>query len=215
MISREIMTLTEYKMEYFITMTIMIAILTFFTNCKSEESKGESIEGNKKFGMQLIENGFLDFADASDYDKLEAGILNSFYIYDEKNYRIVHIDAEELAEFSFDFFLPQLQKILKKRNFDLNVRTAEDYEKSNDIYINEEKIKLYTKEEMEKDSFWDKGARNFFNKINELMLKEEIKEKFYLLYGGNDLNVLLLTDKQYRIIKHKYFDNENEQPYLP
>jgi hypothetical protein len=209
------MTLTEYKMEYFITMSIMIAILTFFTNCKSEESKGESIEKNKNFGMQLIENGFLDFSEASDYEKLNDGIIKSFNIYEESNNRIAHIDAEELAEFSFDFFLPQLQRILNKRNFKLKVQTAEDYEISNDIYINDEKIKLYTKEEMEKYSFWDTGARNFFNKINELLLQDGIIEKFYLLYDGNDLHVLLLTDKQYRIIKHRHFDSENEQPYLP
>ena len=202
-------------MNYYIFLGLIIGILIFLTNFIYEKW-GRKIEKlNKKLGTQLIDNGFLDFADSFNLDELRSKLINSFNIYEEENHRIVQIDAEELAEFGFDFFLPKLQKILAKRNFDLNVRTAEDYEKSNDIFINGEKIKLYTKEEMEKDAFWDSGARNFFKKVNELMLIEGIKEKFYLLYGGNDLNVLLLTDKQYRIIKHMYFDNENEQPYLP
>ncbi len=209
------MKLAENKMEYYIFLGLIIGILIFLTNFIYEKWGRKLEKLNKKLGNQLIDNGFLDFADSSNLDELRLKLINSFNIYEDENYRIVHIDAEELAEFSFDFFLSQLQKILNKRNFKLNVRTAEDYEKSNDIYINDEKIKLYTKEEMEQETFWDTGARNFFKKINELLLKEELKEKFYLLYGDNDLCVLLLTDKQYRIIRHREFDNENEQPYLP
>ncbi|PKL80986.1 MAG: hypothetical protein CVV25_02045 [Ignavibacteriae bacterium HGW-Ignavibacteriae-4] len=206
---------SENKMEYYIFLGLIIGILIFLTNFIYEKW-GRKIEKlNKKLGTQLIDNGFLDFADSFNLDELRSKLINSFNIYEEENHRIVQIDAEELAEFGFDFFLPKLQKILAKRNFDLNVRTAEDYENSNDIFINDEKIKLYTKEEMEKDTFWDSGARNFFKKVNELMLIEGIKEKFYLLYDDNDLAVLLLTEKQYRVIKHRYFDKENEQPYLP
>lgn len=202
-------------MEFSIPLILIMSIIIFLFNFIYKKWGRKLEKLNKKLGNQLIDNGFLDFADSTDLKELEAEIIKKFYIYEEKNYKIAHIDAEELVEFSFDFFLPQLQRILNKRNFKLSVRTADDYEISNDIYINDEKIKLYTKVEIVKDTFWDTGARNFFNKINELLLQDGIMEKFYLLYDGNDLRVLLLTDKQYRIIKHRLFDNENEQPYLP
>jgi len=51
--------------------------------------------------------------------------------------------------------------------------------------------------------------------MNELLIAEGIEEKFYLLYGGNDLNVMFLTEKQYVIIAERYKNNKNEIPYLP
>ena len=71
----------------------------------------------KNYATELIENGFLKYADSSKVDSLEIQLTNSFDIYDDDNFKIAHIDAEELAEFSFDFFLPTLNKILAKRNF--------------------------------------------------------------------------------------------------
>lgn len=57
---------------------------------------------------ELIDNGFLKYADNSNVDSLKTQIVDSFDIYEENNFKITHIDAEELAEFSFDFFLPSL-----------------------------------------------------------------------------------------------------------
>ncbi|MFN3195456.1 MAG: hypothetical protein ACE364_05865 [Chlorobiota bacterium] len=200
-----------------IHINIGLVVGLLFTIVKIIYSKltGQTRRINKKLGTQLIESGFLDFADISDRNELEFEIKNTFNVYDERNFKLAHIDSEELAEFSFDFFLPSLNKMLKKRNFNLKVSKAEDYEITNCIYINESKVELYTNLEIENGTFWDRGAINFFKRINEFMISEQLQEKFYLLYGGNDLFVFLLTDEQYRIIKHRYFDNENEQPYLP
>jgi|SRR6056300_1301723 hypothetical protein len=65
---------------------------------------GQTRRINKKLGTQLIESGFLDFADISDRNELEFEIKNTFNVYDERNFKLAHIDSEELAEFSFDFF---------------------------------------------------------------------------------------------------------------
>lgn len=89
------------------------------------------------YGAQLFETAFLEFADTLKLDSLKSGLINSFDIYNEDNNKIAHIDAEELAEFNFDFFLPRLNKMLEKREFKLNVQTANDYEVTNDVFINE------------------------------------------------------------------------------
>ena len=167
------------------------------------------------YGKKLIDNDFLKYVDNSKKDSLKTELKKSFDIYDEDNFKIIHIDAEELAEFSFDFFLPQLNKIFEKRNVSLTIKPADDYEKTNDIIINGEKLNLYKKKELDAQTFWDTAPRNFFKKINEILKTKNIDEQFYLLYGGNDLQTILLTDKQFSIISEYYKDNEKEKPYKP
>ncbi len=167
------------------------------------------------YGEKLIDNDFLKYADISKIDSLKVQLINNFDIYNEDNLKIAHIDAEELAEFSFNFFLPQLNNILEKRNVSLTVKSADDYEKTNDIIINDEKLNLYTKKELDNQTFWNTAPRNFFRKINEILKIQNIDEQFYLLYGGNDLQTILLTDKQFSIISEYYKDNEKEKPYKP
>ena len=167
------------------------------------------------YATELIENGFLKYADSLKIDSLEKQLRNSFDIYDDDNFKLAHIDAEDLAEFSFDFFLPQLNKILEKRNINLTVKTTNDYEKTNDIIINGEKLNLYTKKELDNLTCWETASRNFFKKVNEILKTKNIDEQFYLLYGGNDLHTLLLTDKQFLIISEYYKDNDEEKPYKP
>ena len=195
--------------------------LLFFTfilvscNPKAQTKNDNMQKSDSIYATELIENDFLKYVDSSKKDSLKTELKKSFDIYDEDNFKIIHIDAEELAEFSFDFFLPQLNKMLEKRNVNLTVKTANDYENSNNIIINGEKLNLYTKKELDNQTFWDTAPRNFFKKVNELLKAKNSDEQFYLLYGGNDLHTLLLTDKQFSIISEYYKNNEKEKPYKP
>ena len=170
---------------------------------------------SKNFGEKLIKEDYLKFAESNMVDSLRNDILNSFIIYNEETFKFIHIDAEELAEFSFDFFMPRLNEILEKRGVKLNINTAKDYETSNTIFINKQELKLYTKEELKNLNYLDVAARNFFKKTNEILLKNKINEQFYLLYDGNDLSTLLLTKTQFEIIKERYKNNIREIPYKP
>ena len=192
-----------------------LATLLFSCNQKAQTQKGNIKKSDSIFATELIENDFLRYADSSNIDGLKKQLKNSFDIYEDDNFKIVHIDAEELAEFNFDFFLPQLNKMLGKRNVNLTVETANDYEKTNYIIINGEKLCLYTKKELDNLTFWDTAPRNFFKKVNKILKTKNIDEQFYLLYGGNDLHTLLLTDKQFLIISEYYNDNDKEKPYKP
>ena len=195
--------------------------LLFFTfilvscNPKAQTKNDNMQKSDSIYATELIDNDFLKYVDNSKKDSLKTELKKSFDIYDEDNFKIIHIDAEELAEFSFDFFLPQLNKMLEKRNVNLTVKTANDYENSNNIIINGEKLNLYTKKELDNQTFWDTAPRNFFKKVNELLKAKNSDEQFYLLYGGNDLHTLLLTDKQFSIISEYYKNNEKEKPYKP
>lgn len=196
-----------------------LVILLFSLSCCSQEktktNEHQTQNDDQLFGNELIDNDFLLFADSSLLDSLASQIKNSFYIYDESNNKILHLDAEALAEFHFDFFLPQLKVMLGKRNFRLDVRTAEHYETSNEILINGQRIRLYTKDEMENKDFWDLASRRFFRGLNEQLARQDMKESFFLLYQGNDLHAFLLTDKQQSIIAERYRAEPKEIPYKP
>ena len=183
-------------------------------NTEKNEMKSQNAN-NEYFGNELIKADYLKFSNPEKLDSLKSEITSSFSIYDEETYKFCHIDAEELSEFSFDFFFPELNKILEKRKVNLNVEPAENYEKTNDIIINGEKINLYTKAELENQTFWNTAPRNFFKKVNEILKSKNLDEKFYLLYGGNDLATLLLTENQFKIIEKYYKEDKNEIPYLP
>lgn len=201
-------------MKYF----VLTGLLTLLIACSQKKKKladEKQISHELPYGKQLLESGFLKYADTLKLDSLKIGLINSFDIYNEDNNKIAHIDAEELAEFSFDFFLPRLNKMLEKRAFSLDVKTMNDYERTNGILINGEKVYLYKKEELDVGNFWDLASRRFFKIINKQLLNEKIEESFYLLYQGNDLHVLLLTENQHEIISDKYKDDSKEIPYLP
>lgn len=128
---------------------------------------------------------------------------------------LTHIDAEELCEFNFDFFIPQLNQKLTKKDLKLDVKTTEDYESSFEVVINGHQVKLYKNEELSNGKFWDSGPRNFFITVNEILKDNNVDEQFYLLYGGNDLHTVFLTEQQFELMSKINKDNENEIPYLP
>ena len=74
---------------------------------------------------------------------------------------------------------------------------------------------LYTQKDLDNNTFWDTAPRNFFRKVNEILKAKNSDEQFYLLYGGNDLHAMLLTDKQFSIITDYYKGNTKESPYKP
>lgn len=201
-------------------LSFIFLLLTISCSQKNQSSKNQGLKENEpleneRYGTELIRNDFLKFSDQDKVDSLKNEITSSFYIYSEETSKFAHIDAEELAEFNFDFFIPQLNKMLEKRNVNLVVKTTKDYEKTNDIIINDKKINLYKSIELENQTFWDLAPRNFFRSVNEILKSKNVDEKFYLLYNGNDLSTLLLTDKQFIIIKEYYKNNSKESPYIP
>lgn len=197
-------------------MRYLSILFIIFLNCSSKikDIDSQTVSSNA-LGQELIDIGFLRFADSTKFDSLKPEIINSFYIYNEANYKIIHVDAEELVEFNFDFFVPTLAKVLEKRSFKLEVKTSNDYEYTNDILINGKKIKLYSKLELDNGLFWESATKNFFRELNNQLDKNGIGESFYLLYSGNDLQAILLTKNEQKIIANYYKDTPREIPYLP
>ena len=196
--------------------------LLFFTifliSCKQNpqtQSDNMQPSSRENYALELINNDFLKYADSSKIDTLKTGLINAFDIYEDDNFRIVHIDAEELAEFSFDFFLPSLNKILAKRDIKISAQQLDNNTTSYEALINGDTVQLYTQKDLDNEIFWDTASRHFFRKVNEVLKTKNNSEQFYLLYGGNDLHAILLTDKQLSIIADYYNSKPSEIPYKP
>ncbi|UPQ79093.1 hypothetical protein M0M57_15915 [Flavobacterium azooxidireducens] len=201
--------------KLFLLITIILSVSCSDKKDSYKNPLTETVVNNRNFGKELYQNEFLKYSDTLKLDSLKHNLINEFDIYNEDIFRLIHVDAEELAEFSFDFFLPNLNKVLKKRSFEISIRKSDQIEFNNTIFINEEEIMLYSQYDLENYTFWDVAPRRFFSKINELLKKQNSNEKFFLLYEGNDLHVILLTEKQFKIICEKYEYNKRDIPYLP
>ena len=188
----------------------------FGCNQNAQTQNDNMVKSDKRnYATQLIDNGFLKYVDSSKVDSLKDQMTNSFDIYEDDNFKIAHIDAEELAKFSFDFFLPSLNKILSKRDIKLSAQKLNNDDNSFEALINGDTTQLYTQNELTNNTFWDSAPRNFFRKVNEILKAKNSDEQFYLLYGGNDLHTMLLTDKQFSIIADYYKGSAKETPYKP
>lgn len=184
------------------------------TVSKEQLTKNEVIL-DEKFGRQLIDSQFLKYAEQSKIDSLQYGILNSFSLYEEDTNKYALVDEENIAEFTFDAFMPQIERMFEKRNIKIKVAVPKDYEKTYSVIVNNEILKLYTDKDSINKSFIENSTSIFFKKLNEILKKNASNERFYLLYGGNDLGALLLDEKQFEIIKERYKENSGDIPYLP
>ncbi len=128
---------------------------------------------------------------------------------------LTHIDAEELCEFNFDFFLPELNQKLNQVGLELVIRIPSDYEDSFEIEINGERLQLFTDEEIASGRFWDSGPRNFFRRVNKILKEHNSNKRFYLLYGGNDLIALWLTESEFMLMSSENRNDKDEIPYHP
>ena len=201
-------------MKQFTILFFSISLLS--CNQNAQKHNDNMLKSDKRnYATELIDNGFLKYADSSKVDSLKNQLTNSFDIYEDENFKIAHIDAEELAEFSFDFFLPSLNKILSKRDIKLTAKKLNNNDNSFHALINDDTIQFYTQNDLDNNKFWDTAPRNFFRKVNEILKAKNRDEQFYLLYGGNDLQTLLLTDNEFSIISDYYKDNDKEKPYKP
>ncbi len=138
---------------------------------------------------------------------------NAIDFYDESI--LTHVDAEELCEFNFDFFLLELNQKLASYQLELTVQKEEGFEESFEVSINGRKVKLYDESDFPEGKYWDVGPRNFFRTVNNILKGKNIDKQFYLLYGGNDLHTVFLNREQFELMSKSNKDNKNEIPYLP
>ena len=195
----------------------IIILILLVSSCNKKYDK-QIISKNKNIDslfIELVNNDFLQFVDSNKIESIKQKFIKEQYTFSPEIYRYLNIDAEELAEGSFNFFSTELTNIIKKRGLELSFSTTENFEKLHEVKINNDKFILFDDIHLDDYSFWDEAPRRFFRKINKELEKNEIVEQFYLIYSGNDLGAVLLTKKQHSLIAIINEGNKYEIPYKP
>ncbi len=195
-----------------------LIILTLILSSCNNRHDNKAISQTKyqdSLVYELVNTDFLQFTDSSNIDSVRQSFIKDGYIFSSEINRYLHIDAEELAEGSFDFFKADLTNILKKRGLEITFSTTENFEKLHEVKINNGTFTLFDDKNLADYSFWDIAPRRFFEKINIELEKSKSQERFYLIYGGNDLGAILMTERQFNIIAKINEGNTKEIPYKP
>jgi hypothetical protein len=201
----------QTTMRYLIILTLILSSC----NIRHDNKAISQIKNQDSLVNELVNTDFLQYTDSSKIDSVRQSFVKDGYIFSSGINRYVHIDAEELAEGSFDFFKTDLTKILNKRGLEITFSTTKNFEKLHEVMINNETFALFDDKNLADNSFWDIGPRRFFEKINKELEKRKLQERFYLIYGGNDLGAILLTERQLNIIAKINEGNTKEIPYKP
>jgi len=194
---------------------------------KMEEQKKNEAE---KFVKGLKDLGYFKYADKSDIEILEKDIAAYFdpdggfsttYWYDSymsKDYRCYPCDGEDVYEHEgIRDLLNELKPTFEKINFKCDITAhTEEWDVENN-WLNH-RITINGTEYIIFRNFtgtgWGEAPKRIAEILNAEFGKQGIDEKIYLISGGNDGQLIFLTDELYKCI-YSVFKNPVSKPLDP
>ena len=84
-----------------------------------------------------------------------------------------------------------------------------------EVFINGEEFCIYDEADWNDDStnLWSVSARRLIEIVNELLVRADSEERLWGVYGGNDGQVLFLTEQLHAYIKSLDFLSGEWLPY--
>jgi hypothetical protein len=133
--------------------------------------------------------------------------------------RLVHADAEELAEGGFGEFLHEMAPLLNK----VGVAAPNVDEQYGDQYIvalGARRATIWSHQDLVHDSthqgyLWGIAGVRSFQLVNDLLASNHSTERIYAVYGGNDLFAFLLTPELFDLIATHPRATKKDLPYVP
>lgn len=212
-------------------MRIIIAILLsiFTITCSGQKtSKPEKVEG-RFIVERLDEVGYFALTDstnldivkkdvAESYDKLSyfGGVLSDTTLHCLDN-RFYWIDSETLFEFDGLWgYLDEVKNTFERLGLKLEYENyAVGLDVDNPDYIKcsiDLNGKKYIAFEGNADMMsWEIAFRNFVEMLNDQLRLQGSKEQVYMVYTGNDSQIVFLTDEMYKIVR-EYYPNDDNLP---
>jgi hypothetical protein len=222
------------KMTTTIILTISLVIIAGLWYAKTKgQTKNEETQSKEtkfiynkdeaeKFVKQLDELGYFKYANKSDVDSLKETFIIEFdptaeltSIWDDdtnlpKDFRYYFCDGEEVyEEGGITGLLKDLRPVFDKMNFKCEVSSHfEEWDEKNK-WLNH-KITINGTEYIIlknfKDYGWGEAPFRIAQILNIELKKQKIDEQIYLVNGGNDGRLALLTNAQYALIDKTYTD---------
>lgn len=158
--------------------------------------------------------GYYKFIEKTEIDRVKAESLKAGYIFGwEESARDYMSDAEDLAEGGIGEFLETIRPFLEKQNIELNVGNEDFSDKGYIIEINGFKYEIYSEDELNSEDLWELSTNRSFAIVNKLLTEANSNERIYILYGGNDLRAIFLTDEMYKLINNDQELSDGEKPH--
>lgn len=210
---------------------VIIAGLWFMKTQGQTRTKQIKVVLNKdeaeKFVKQLDELGYFKYADISDLDSLKATFVKDFdpkaeltSIWDDKthlpkDFRYYFCDGEEVYEQGgIVGLLKDLNPVFDKMNFKCEITNHfEEWDEKNKwlnhkITINGTEYIIFKNF---KDYGWGEAPFRIAQILNKELTKQNIDEQIYLVNGGNDGRLAILSKEQYELI-YKTYKDKNWKP---
>ncbi len=210
---------------------VIIAGLWFMKTQGQTRTKQIKVVLNKdeaqKFVKQLDELGYFKYADNSNLDSLKATFIKEFdrdaeliSIWDDnthlpKDFRYYFCDGEEVYEQGgITGLLKDLKPVFDKMNFKCEITNHfEEWDEKNKwlnhkITINGIEYIIFKNF---KDYGWSEAPFRIAQILNIELQKQNIDEQIYLVNGGNDGRLALLSKEQHELI-YKTYKDKNWKP---
>lgn len=195
---------------------------------QQEKPRTYSEDEAEKFVKQLYELGYFKYADNSDLDSLKATFVKESdpeaeltSIWDDnthlpKDFRYYFCDGEDVFEQGgVNDLLKDLKPVFDKMNFKFDITNYfEEWDDKNKwlnqkITINGTEYIIYKNF---KDGYgWGETPFRIAQILNKELKKQNIDEQVYLVNGGNDGRLALLSKEQYELI-YKTYKDKNWKP---
>ena len=219
------------KMTTGIIISIIIITITglrFFKSVEQPKPFKEKLTADKKndaekFVKQLDELGYFKYAESGDIESLKNNFIEEFdqngelsSIWDEKtnlpkDYRYYFCDGETIYEQGGIIdLLEELNPVFEKMKFKCDISNHfEEWDEKNK-WLNH-KITIngteYTIFRNFSDYGWGEAPFRIAQILNIELQKQKKDEQIYLVNGGNDGRLAILSNTQYQLIYKIYKDN--------
>lgn len=210
--------------------TIVFGLMLF--SCNSSSQKGQSDSKAEKVPVdtviqQLIQADLFKITDSEYLDSAKQNLIDSYVKYDYfggytypdslryVDYRFYFVDSEELFEIGglteyLDLVKPTFEKLGLKFEYKNEQSIGKENFWKHTIEVNEKEYIAF-EGEMSSYDLWDKAYLNFIELLNDQLKLQGSEEQFYPIRSANDGMIVMLTKRQFEIVK-KYYPNDNDHP---
>ncbi|QMV40059.1 hypothetical protein [Cohnella cholangitidis] len=104
-----------------------------------------------------------------------------------------------MAEGGVGEFIEALKPFLATQNVQITEVNDDLVNMDYNVEINGKSYKIYSGDELDKD-IWELSTIRAFGIVNKLLEEASSNERVYILYGGNELRAVFLTNEMFKAI---------------
>ena len=166
----------------------------------------------KELIAELERLGFYSYTPPWRIDAARADAVRTGYLFAEFTHRDFMADAEELAEGGVLECLALCWPFLTQQGILIEDAREEVGEGDGySVWINDQRFWMYTEEELGPDC-WVRATNRMLEMLNTLLKDAGSNERAFTLEGGNDQQLVFLTEAQYAAIRRSPAIPERNKP---